>query len=162
MFGVCIVGFLSGLIFCTPMGYDLRKEVFSNGLFSWNIHIIALLQVILVGWVYGLDQFFKDLDEMELPLKHYTTIYLRIALKYASPVVFTILLVVEWIPSSEKYLGQEGVSSIPSILEHLVTFASVVFLPIFAGWEIFKIYQKSEDNRSFKTLLEPTRDWYKN
>ena len=159
MFGVCIVGFLSGLIFCTPMGYDLRN-VFSKGSFSWNMHIIALLQVILVGWVYGLDQFFKDLDDMELPLRHYMTIYLRIALKYASPVVFTILLIVEWIHGG-KNLGQEGVS-IPSILEHLVTFASVVFLPIFAGWEIFKIYQKSENNRSFKTLLEPTRDWYKN
>ena len=58
-------------------------------------------------------------------------------------------------------LGHGG--SIPSVIEHLLTFASVIFLPIFVGWEIFKIYQKSEKhNRSFKILLKPTKDWYKN
>ena len=156
MLGICIVGFLSGLIFCTPMGYDFVIEVFSKGLNSWNFFLFAFLEVILVGWVYGFDQFIKDLNVMKLPVRHFIAIYLKIALKYACPVVLTILMIADWIDSA-KNIGQG--ETIPSVIEHLLTFASVIFLPIFVGWEIFKIYQKSEDNRFFKTLLEPTKDF---
>ena len=140
------------------MGYDFVMVSF-KGLFSWNLFIFAFLEVILIGWVYGIDQFIKDLDNMELPIRHYIAIYLKIALKYASPVVFTILIVVDWIRWG-KNLGQG--ESIPSIIENLQTFTSVICLPIFTGWKIFKMYQKSEANLSFTTLLRPMKDWYKN
>ena len=170
MLGICIVGFLSGLIFCTPMGYDFVIEVFEPGLHSWNIIIFVLLEVFLVGWVYGLDQFIKDINVMELPVRHkYIAIYLEIALKYACPVVLTILIIIDWVHHVKKHNGDElgdplhhglGHHSqgelIPLITEHLLTFASVIFLPIFAGWEIFKIvYWKREG----KKLLKPTKRW---
>ena len=162
MLGFCIVGFLSGLIFCTPMGYDFAIVVFDKGLNSWNLFIFAFLEVILVGWVYGFDQFIKNLDDMELPIRGYMAIYLKIALKYTSPFVLTVLLVAEWIQCGMN-IDHHG-ETIPSVIKHLLTFASVIFLPIFVGWEIFKIFhQKNEQNRSsFKILLEPTKDWYKN
>ena len=48
------------------MGYNLVIEVFEEGLNSWNLFIFAFLEIILVGWVYGLDQFIRNLDTMEL------------------------------------------------------------------------------------------------
>ena len=158
------------------MGYNLVIEVFEEGLNSWNLFIFAFLEVILVGWVYGLDQFIRNLNTMELPIKHYMAIYLKIGIKFASPVVLTILIIVDFYhhgfhneddeplhhglghhlrSSSSGDHNQEEL--IPLITEHFLTFASVIFLPIFAGWEIIKIYwKKSEDN---KNLLKPTKDW---
>ena len=141
------------------MGYDFAIVIFDNGLNAWNLFIFAFLEVILVGWVYGFDQFIKNLDDMELPIRGYMAIYLKIALKYTSPFVLTVLLVADWIQCGMNIAHGEA---IPSVIKHLLTFASVIFLPIFVGWEIFKIYQKNEHNRSFKILLEPTKDWYKN
>ena len=74
------------------MGYDFVIVVFEKGLNSWNLFTFAFLEVILVGWVYGFDQFIKDLDDMELPIGGYMAIYLKITLKYASPFVLTVLL----------------------------------------------------------------------
>ena len=61
------------------MGYDFAIVIFDNGLNSWNLFIFAFLEVILVGWVYGFDQFIKNLDDMELPIRGYMAIYLKIA-----------------------------------------------------------------------------------
>ena len=106
-----------------------------KGLFSWNLFMFAFLEVILVGWVYGIDQFIKDLDHMELPIRHYIAIYLKIALKYASPVVFTILIVVDSIRWG-KNLGQG--ESIPSIIENLQTFSSIIKYEISKQRNIWK------------------------
>ena len=169
VFAVCIIGFLIGLVFCTPMGYTFVIEVFEEGLNSWNLFIFVFLEVILVGWVYGFDQFIKDLETMELPIRSYMAIYLKMGIKFASPVVLTILIIIDWVHHVKKHNGDElgdplhhglGHHSqgelIPLITEHLLTFASVIFLPIFAGWEIFKIvYWKREG----KKLLKPTKCW---
>ena len=101
---------------------------------------------------------------------------LKIGIKFASPVVLTILIIVDFYhhgfhneddeplhhglghhlrSSSSGDHNQEEL--IPLITEHLLTFASVILLPIFAGWEIIKIYWKK--NEDTKKLIKPTKDW---
>ena len=141
------------------MGYAFATEVFDEGLFSWNSYIRAFLEVILVGWIYELDQFIKDLDAMELPIGRYMAIYLKICIKFASPVVLIILIIVDWVHHGKNHhgLGHHSGESFPSIMEHLLTYASLIFLPIFAGWEIFKIYRKGEEK---ELLFKPTKEWF--
>ena len=98
-------------------------------------------------------------DAMEMPIGRYMAIYLKICIKFASPVVLIILIIVDWVHHGKNHhgLGHHSGESFPSIMEHLLTYASLIFLPIFAGWEIFKIYRKGEEK---ELLFKPTKEWF--
>ena len=119
-----------------------------------------------MGWIYGLNQFIEDLDSMELPIRRYMGManYLKFGIKYASPVVLAILIVVDIYDNDDvRYhgLGLHLHSQEDLIPIRLLTIASVIFWPIFAGWEIRR-YWRSEDQDEvwWRKLFRPTRDWF--
>ena len=60
---------------------------------SWNAILICLLEVVLVSWIYGIDKFFANIDEMGLKLEEAAKMYFRICLCYIAPCLLSILLV---------------------------------------------------------------------
>ena len=65
--GICVVGFLLGLSMVTQGGLYMFTLIDSTA-FSWNLLLFALLEVVLVAWIYGIDPFFKNLEEMSISL----------------------------------------------------------------------------------------------
>ncbi|KAH9491471.1 Sodium- and chloride-dependent glycine transporter 1 [Bulinus truncatus] len=61
--GVCIAGFLGGLVVCTEGGmYVLQlMDTYSA---SFAVFIMAILECLIIGWIYGADRFLKDIETM--------------------------------------------------------------------------------------------------
>ena len=69
---VCVLGFLSGLSMCTSGGYYMFTLIDDKSA-SWNLLLVAFLEVILVGWIYGADRFLDNIKEkfsFEIDLGH--------------------------------------------------------------------------------------------
>jgi len=60
---VCVIGFFSGLMYLTPGGgfmVDLINEFGAN----FVIYVMAMIEVGAISWVYGLDNFCRDIEFM--------------------------------------------------------------------------------------------------
>ena len=123
--GVSVIGFLSGLVFCTPMGYKFAIDVFGKGLISWNIMVFTLLEVLLVGWIFGIDKFMKMFLDMDLPIGLYVEMYLKYTMKFLLPLTLLFLLF------GNAFLFEDKEEEMfPHIMANLLTFTTVIFVPI--------------------------------
>ena len=64
---------------------------------------IAFLQIILVGWVFGMDRFFTCVDKMGMKLREGTKLYFKISLKYVCPLLMLILFIMNFIGYLSDY-----------------------------------------------------------
>ena len=60
---------------------------------SWNAILICLLEVVLVSWIYGIDKFFANIEEMGMKLDEAAKGYFKVCLCYIAPCLLSILLV---------------------------------------------------------------------
>ena len=46
---------------------------------------VAILEVVLVSWVYGVDKIFAHIEEMEIKIPTFMKLYWRVCWKYLTP-----------------------------------------------------------------------------
>ena len=84
-----------GLPFCTNGGIHMFT-LFNASAPSWNLLFFALLEVLLVSWVYGVDKFVENLSEMNLNLPTPIKDYWKYSWKFTTPAILAILLGFSW------------------------------------------------------------------
>ena len=88
--GICAAGFLLGLSMVTQGGLYMFTLIDSTA-FSWNLLLFALLEVVLAAWIYGVDPFFKNLEEMNIRLWGPVKWYWIVCWKFVTPAILGIL-----------------------------------------------------------------------
>ncbi|KAK3912050.1 Sodium-dependent nutrient amino acid transporter 1 [Frankliniella fusca] len=85
----CLVGALLGLVYVTPGGqYVLTLVDYYSGTFP--IFVLVAAEMVVVGWVYGLDNLCRDL---ELMLGRRPGLYWRLTWGLITPVTMIVILV---------------------------------------------------------------------
>ena len=59
----CTISAILGLSMVTKGGKDMLDLIIEANT-SWNILLIALVEVLFVAWVYGADRFWNNIEEM--------------------------------------------------------------------------------------------------
>ncbi len=158
----CFVGFLLGVSLCAPQGYALFNLLDAKSS-TWNLMSIVFMEVISVSWVYGFNNFWECIEEMEMQVHEGVKYYWLISWVCVSPaLLFAILL---WhlyclsAPENCNGEGEEKTDELPgiTILGYLITFAPLVFLPYYAIKTIVK-YKKAGES-DLAALITPTSDW---
>ena len=52
---------------------------------GWMLLFVAILEVVLVSWVYGVDKIFAHIEEMEIKIPTFMKLYWRVCWKYLTP-----------------------------------------------------------------------------
>ena len=47
--------------------------------------LLAILEVVLVSWIYGADKIFEHIEEMEIKIPTFMKCYWRVCWKYLTP-----------------------------------------------------------------------------
>ncbi|CAB3381845.1 Hypothetical predicted protein [Cloeon dipterum] len=130
---VCIGGFLVGLVYVTPGGQWILDLVdhYSGG---FIIYILALTEVIGIAWIYGLENFCRDIEFM-LGIK------------------VSCLVTME----SFKYGGKEYPASAQACGWALFA-VGVLQIPFWAVWTICKYY-KTSIPQAIKKAFHYTKRW---
>ncbi|XP_052132163.1 sodium-dependent nutrient amino acid transporter 1-like, partial [Frankliniella occidentalis] len=85
----CLVGALLGLVYVTPGGqYVLTLVDYYSGTFP--IFVLVAAEMVVIGWVYGLDNLCRDL---ELMLGQRPGLYWRLTWGLITPVTMIVILV---------------------------------------------------------------------
>ena len=164
--GVCTLGFLSGLSMCTNGGIYMF-ELLDTTCASWNLFVLALVELILICWVYGANQFMNNIEEMNIRIPRVMKFYWMACWCVFTPLILIALVVItllRWTPlrslDYKTFSGDEVWYTFPDgmqVLGWLVPFFSIAFLPIFCAHQIV-IYFK-ENRRLSMALLRPTDTW---
>jgi solute carrier family 6 (neurotransmitter transporter, glycine) member 5/9 len=87
--GISAVGITVGSIYTTPGGQFLMSFVdFYGG--SFIALILAIIELVTVGWIYGVDRFCKDIEFM---LGRKTGLYWRICWGFITPAMMTFIFI---------------------------------------------------------------------
>ena len=131
---ICSCAFIIGLTFCTKMA-DQMVAVFDSALSTPSL-IFTLAQVILICWVFGMDNFLKCLKEMEVKISTTAEWYLIIYGKFTLPLVLLALLVSDAYANLKNLIGGDKMQM--QQLQLILTISSISLFPIMALWEFVK------------------------
>jgi len=132
-------------------------NLFNESAPSWNLLLFALLEVLLVSWVYGVDRFLDNFAEMGMTMGPVVRQYWRFSWRFSTPCILFALLIISW--SEFGHIGYQG-QPYPmwvQVLGYLITGCTVVALPIFAVIEVGRRYSDTAD--LLTTLIRPSKQW---
>ena len=144
----CTISFLLGLSMATKSGKDMLDLVIESNT-SWNMLMIALLEVLVVAWAYGADQFWENIEEMGMKRRPWVKMYWMICWKFIAPIILTILVIAKFVDDIMKtYQGIEEPTDetiYNGLIRWLITLTSVGIIPGFAIHEVIKRRRNNEE-----------------
>ena len=149
----CTMSFILGLSMATKSGNDMLDIIIESNT-SWNILFIALLEVLVVAWVYGADKFWENIEEMGMKTRPWVKLYWMICWKFIAPIILTISVVAKFI-SDVKLTNKEIVDSKDEIIYNglirwLITLTS---FGIILGFAIHEVIKRRRNNEELGTAL---------
>lgn len=154
--GTCLVGFLCGLSMCTSAGFYMFELLDSSGA-SWNILLFALIELIIVSWLYGANKFWDNIKEMELKIPKFMELYWKACWCFISPALMAILLIVKFVKfepyKSNKYIYPPNIQA----LGWLIALSSVMCLPLVGAYKVYTRIKKGK--KLGMALIRPTKRW---
>ena len=144
----CTISFLLGLSMATKSGKDMLDLVIESNT-SWNMLMIALLEVLVVAWAYGADQFWENIEEMGMKKRPWIKMYWMICWKFIAPIILTILVISKFVDDIMKtYQEIEDFTDetiYNGLIRWLITLTSVGIIPGFAIHEVIKRRLNNEE-----------------
>lgn len=86
---VCLVSFISGIIFVTEGGEYFLK-LFDDWAGTFSLTGVALAEMVAIGWIYGADRFADDIEKMT---GRHIGWYWKISWKFIGPILVGGLIV---------------------------------------------------------------------
>ncbi|XP_043278771.1 sodium-dependent nutrient amino acid transporter 1-like isoform X2 [Venturia canescens] len=148
--GVSTLGFLIGIVYCTPGGqYILNLVDYFGGTFI--IVFLASFEVIAISWVYGVQNF---LDDVEFMMGRRPSIYWRCCWGFLTPLTLLLILAYFLLNLSPLRYNEDYYPLAANVAGWSVLALGVVPLPLLMLVQMFR-HRGSSTFESFK----PTPDW---
>ncbi|XP_076316035.1 sodium- and chloride-dependent glycine transporter 1-like isoform X1 [Tachypleus tridentatus] len=151
----CIIMFLLGLVICTEGGMYVL-QLLDNYCASFSALFIGVIEVLVVGWLYGIERFLDDVKVMigRYPF-HYQ--YWRIMWKFLTPLSIVAVLIFSWADIHPTKYGSYVYPEWATGVGWALSMFSVSAIPLVACIKICKA--DGPIKKRMKTLLQPTEDW---
>ena len=162
----CTTFFMLGLSMCSSGGIYMF-QLLDNCSASWNILLIALVELILVSWGYGADNFLNNIKDMRMKLSQPMRLYWKICWKFITPTILLSILVitfarheklktVNWTFKNEEdvYVWEDGVQA----LGWLISLGSVLIIPLVGIYQVC-IRKSKGDPINVWAMFRKTAEW---
>ncbi|XP_058119007.1 sodium-dependent nutrient amino acid transporter 1-like isoform X2 [Anopheles ziemanni] len=146
---IAVCGVLLGSIYVTPGGQYILKLVDYYGASSIAL-VLAIAELIAIGWVYGVDRLCKDTEFM---LGHRPSLYWRLCWRWITPLLMFVILIYNLVTLEPLMYKQYVYPTIAYDIGWCIFAFGLMQLPI---WGIYAIYKQSG-----KTLTEKIRNSFK-
>ncbi|XP_053669859.1 sodium-dependent nutrient amino acid transporter 1-like isoform X1 [Anopheles nili] len=151
---IAICGVLLGSIYVTPGGQYILKLVDYYGASSIAL-VLAIAELIAIGWVYGVDRLCKDTEFM---LGHRPNIYWRICWRWITPLLMFVILIYNLVTLEPLMYKQYVYPTIAYDIGWCIFAFGLLQLPI---WGIYAVYKQDGKtlNEKIRNALKPTPAW---
>uniref|UniRef100_A0A182JYU5 Transporter n=1 Tax=Anopheles christyi TaxID=43041 RepID=A0A182JYU5_9DIPT len=151
---IAICGVLLGSIYVTPGGQYVLKLVDYYGASSIAL-VLAIAELIAIGWVYGVDRLCKDTEFM---LGHRPNLYWRLCWRWITPLLMFVILIYNLATLEPLMYKQYVYPTIAYSIGWCIFAFGLLQLPI---WGVYAIYKQSGKslNEKIKNAFKPTAAW---
>ena len=154
--GTCIVGFICGLSMCTSAGFYMFELLDSTGA-SWNIMVYAIIELVIVSWLYGTNRFCENIKEMEMKIPKVMLFYWKACWSFITPITLALLLVISFVKhqpyKSNDYVYPNNIQA----LGWMISISSLMLIPMVAIYQV--IIRQNKGKKLGWALIQPTRHW---
>ncbi len=149
----CLLGFVLGLSMCTPRGVLVLNMLDTRGA-QWTVLLLGLFELCTVSYLYKVNRFWSNVEQMGLKMSKYLKFYWIICLSVIAPVMLSGLLLWQFVTYSETFKGKPDIIIALGMLTSLFT---LVWIPIFSIKGLWS--QMQNKSWKFAALVRPTSDW---
>ncbi|TMS02833.1 Sodium- and chloride-dependent betaine transporter [Larimichthys crocea] len=132
---IAVVCFLLGLLFITSKGIVLFQVVDTYGPSGISLLIIALVETIVIGWVYGADRFMHNIEDMigfpPVPVLKYCWLFI-------TPLICGLTLIYTLLQSNAIYVYGFEPGHWAKALGALLIFIPLMCIPVFLLITLYK------------------------
>jgi len=154
---VCVLGFLMGLFYVTPQGQHILTIVDYYG-GGFIIFILAFLEVIAVQWIYGVNNFCRDIEFM---LGRKTGLYWKFCWAILIPIVLLVVFI--YVLIKAKPLSYDGYvfGAVANGFGMVLTVVAVSSVPLLFAVELRKrlLVKGLGLLQALGELFRPTDKW---
>ncbi|XP_055899303.1 sodium- and chloride-dependent glycine transporter 1-like isoform X3 [Biomphalaria glabrata] len=156
--GVCVFGFLGGLVVCTEGGmYVLQlMDTYSA---SFAVFIMAILECLIIGWIYGADRFLRDIETMigqRSKFWHYFFIFFW---KFLTPATLIFLLLFNLVDYKRMSYKKKPYPVWAELLGWFMTFIPVLVIICMGIWRFYRSPKEKTFVMKLKKMLHDTPKW---
>jgi len=155
LMGVCAFMYCCGLFMITEGGMYVLQLV-DNHSATYSALILGCSEVSIMAWIYGADRFLEDMKFM-LGFYPYPRFFWKWAWKIISPTIVVLILVITWIDYDGNSYGEYDFPAWANALGWLITFSSVILIPIVATIKIYN--EEGTFSYRIQKLTQPTYEW---
>ncbi|CAG7825332.1 unnamed protein product [Allacma fusca] len=156
---VCVLGsFLISIINVTRGGM-YTFTFFDTYAAGSSLLFAVFFEVIVVSWVYGLDQLCKDAEAM---IGHAPGIYWRICWKFVSPLLIAVIIVLDLSTVQPLTHDDYKYPNWAQIFGYVFTFIPITLVPVIALTEFFKYPGNFKTKLAYAITPTITASRYKN
>ena len=159
----CIIMFLCGLPMCCNGGYYLFN-LLDNVAFSWNAMICALMEVMIMAFLYGVNNVCEDIRDMGIRMPIVLEYYWKACWCFITPAVLLFLLIMSFVDQKPLRLDDYVYPDSIQVLGWSIPSVCVFLIPLFGIQHIISIYrndvEKFQDYKlTLKKLFKPSSNW---
>ncbi|XP_066287463.1 sodium- and chloride-dependent glycine transporter 2-like [Branchiostoma lanceolatum] len=151
--GMCAIGFLLGLPLVTQGGFYLL-QLMDNYSGTFSLLVVAIVECVVVGWVYGCDRF---LDDISMMIGSRPCLWWKICWKFLTPLSLLFILIFQFTVYSPTKYGAYMYPVWAEVLGWCMVGVAVLMLPAVALYKVCCAKGTLYERVSF--LVEPSWDW---
>jgi len=165
--GTCVVGFVLGLSMCTSTGLYVF-QLMDRTCASWNLILLALLEVILVAWIYGPNNFLSNVKDMEIKIPKPVKIYWKVCLCFIAPATLFTLIIIKLVQYEPIHIfkhmiegGEKAVEmSSPTAVQVIAWFITLSPITLMVVIGIYQIWERKRQRKPIGlAMFQPTHNW---
>lgn len=153
--GTSVAGVLIGLPMCCPGGIFLFT-LLDYSAASWNILLFAIIEVILVAWIYGTDRFMRNIREMGMTLHPWMAFYWKLCWRFVTPALLIVIVVEQFLNPAKIAYGNYVFPWQVQIVGWAIGCATTALIPLTAMWKMFR---QCCTKKCLGNLFQPSDKW---
>uniref|UniRef100_H2YV19 Transporter n=1 Tax=Ciona savignyi TaxID=51511 RepID=H2YV19_CIOSA len=138
---MCFMSFCVGLAMVSEGGIYVFEMSIQSGSTGWGLFLICICELVAISWIYGLDNYFKDIKNMIGEFRG--QFVLKICWKFVSPMICMAGVIYFLAGFKPLQTGSYIYPPWAQVVAQLISFSSVIFIPGYA------VYIKLTSGKSF-------------
>ncbi|BFZ05079.1 hypothetical protein BsWGS_08118 [Bradybaena similaris] len=155
---VSVIGYLGGLIVCTEASMYVL-QLMDTYAASWAVFIMAILECIIIAWLYGADAFIRDIEMMIGHQSRAWHIFFTFFWKFLTPATLIFLLLFNWIDYKRMSYNEKVYPIWAELCGWLMAFVPIFIIVGLGAWRFYRSQKEKTLSEKIRRMLHPTPKW---
>ncbi|ELU09479.1 hypothetical protein CAPTEDRAFT_115714 [Capitella teleta] len=155
LLAICMFSFLVGLIITTQGGMYVL-QLMDTYAPSYALLVGGLCELLALGWIYGIDRFMKDIEQM---LGKKPSIFFKVIWRYVTPLLIVGILLFTFIDYQPSSYGDYEYPIYAEVIGFFIVAFEIGMIPGVAIYQIYCSDVKGSLITKIKHLCRPADNW---